>query len=73
MFDAWIVKFKPFASASVLIVLFEITTKYCIKTYLDQEKPFRNNLTSRFCDSSAGKRQEYHEISADIRRENNRK
>ena len=37
MFDAWIVKFKPFVLASVLIVLFEITKKNALKLILITE------------------------------------
>ena len=66
MFDAWIVKYKPFVSASVLIVLFETTTKYRIKTYLDHGKLSWNNLTPRFSDSLTRKWYKNHDISADI-------
>ena len=66
MFDAWIVKYKPFVSASVLIVLFEITTKHRINTYLDHGKLSWNNLTPRFRDSLSRKWHKNHKISADI-------
>ena len=66
MFDAWIVKYKPFVSASVLIVLFETTTKYRIKTYLDHRKLSWYNLTPWFSDFLTRKWHKNQEISADI-------